>query len=457
MTTAHRCSLLLAISTIAACAGGAPPGFSSGTAWIFPLVGPLEQGVLITPVTFGDQGPYLFVIDPDASASSIDESLAAELGFLTGLGPRLLDESDTSRQTKVAEVPAMNVGTLTIKGRIVTLNDDRAFATDGRDIRGVVGRDVIADSLVFGFDRDGGVAFVATQESFSAPAQAIRIGYGHAVMRHRDSVNPTAGGPTGAVARRVARVNVNGVVSELHLDLGAVHSQLAGDRWKAARLAPVPYKAAVIDELATTRDVDKAGIANHVEVGAASAMGLVMIPYGDRRFDERDVRGTLALDFFAPYKVWANWDEKAFYLLPRDGEAETVRDRVARWNAPVLLECGEPACAKAHLDEAAAAPPPPADPAVPAPAPAPPTLVVTRETKVADLAYELLLEAVGADARPLGLPRLVVTFNPGTREVKQRVSPAFSGARFRVLDVDPFPRACPAGQTGCVYELAPAR
>lgn len=434
---------LLGLLATTACAGGAPPGFSSGDAWVFPLVGPLENGVLITPVMFGDQGPFLFVIDPDASASSLDLGLAAQLGFHTALGPRLIDETDTSRPTRVAEVPAMTVGTLTIKGRVMSLHPDGAFATDGRAIRGVLGRDVVADSLVFGFDRGAGVGFLATRESFSAPATAIRISYGKETMRRGDTEPTSLGGPTGNVPRRVAKAKVNGVATELHLDLGAVQSQLAQDRWKGARLAPVPYKATVIDELATTRAVEKAGIANHVELGAASAMGLVMIPYGDRRFDAEDVHGTLGLNFFAPYKVWADWHDSAFYLVPRDGDAEGVAERIARWDAPVLTRCKEPGCARARLEANAEL--------------EVVTLVITRDQDVADLAYELLLEAVGADGQPLGLARLIATFVPGEREIRQKLPPTFADARFRVLDVDPFVRVCPKPDAGCVFELTATR
>jgi hypothetical protein len=317
---------------------------------------------------------------------------------------------------------------------------------------------------VFGFDRDSGVAFVATRETFEPPATAIRISYGKETMRRGDTENSALAGPTGAVPRRVAKVKVNGVGVELHLDLGAVQSQLAPGRWKASRLAPVPYKASAIDELAIARAVDKAGIANHVELGAASAMGLGRVPYGDRRFDEEDVQGTLGLNFFAPYKVWADWHDSAFYLVPRDGELDGVAERIARWNAPVLASCSEPACASARLESLGATPapaapapegaPPDGDAPVVVPEPPPVTLVVTRDAKVVDVAYELLLEAVGADGRPLGMPRLVATFVPGSRELRQKLPPTFAGARFRVLDVNPFVRVCPKAGAGCVLELA---
>ena len=48
-------SLAVALAA-GACVSGAPPGFSGGDSWAFPLVGPLEGGLLITPV-FEDREP----------------------------------------------------------------------------------------------------------------------------------------------------------------------------------------------------------------------------------------------------------------------------------------------------------------------------------------------------------------------------------------------------------------
>jgi hypothetical protein len=451
---------MVAALAIGACVSGAPPGFSHGSAWAFPLVGPLEGGLLITPVTINGKGPYLFVIDPDAVISAVDDRVAADLDQYVHTGPRLLDESDTTRPTRIIEVTSITLGTLTVSSRQVMVHPAGTFATDGRDVRGVLGRDVIADSLVFGFDRDAGMAYLATKAAFTPPASSVRVPYDHMKVDQKVSMG-------GVVARRIARVTVNGAATKLHLDLGAVPSQLATSKWKAARLAPVPYKATTIDELGNTRDVEKAGIANRVEAGAASAMGLMMIPYADKRWDERDIDGTLGLNFFTPYVVWADWDGRAFYLTPRDGETDELAARVARWDGLAVADCREPACASARLETIVE----PADPAaggaagtaaaMPPPAPQedgypPPTLIVARDAGVANVGYELLLEAVGADGRPLGLPRLAATFPAGTREIRQRLSPAFASARFRVLDVSPFVRACP-GTGGCVFELVEAR
>lgn len=466
MTIARLATAALAGVLGLACAAGAPPGFSQGDAWVLPLVGPLEGSVLLTPVTVGGRGPYLFVLDPDAVVSSLDERIAEELDLYSRVGPRLHDESDHTRPVRVAELPSLTVGSLTVKNLAVTVHKAGAYAIDGRDVRGVLGRDVIRDSLVFGFDRDAGMAYLATREAFTPPVASVAVTYVEEVTRRTD-------GPSTAVPRRVTQATINGVPAKLHLDLGAVSSQLAPGRWKPSRLAPVPFQATTIDEVGTIRTIDKAGIANRVEAGPASAMGLVMIPFADKRFDEEHIDGTLGLNFFAPYMVWADWHQRRYHLTPRDGEGDGVKKRIARWDAPILTDCKDPACATARLDSIAdapapaadlAAPPPspqpsmPPDPAAPPPAPvaAPPLLVVTRTEQVAELGYELLLEAVGPDGRPLGLPRLAASFPPGTTEVKQRLSPTFANARFRVLDVSPFMRNCPSSG-GCVFELVPPR
>jgi hypothetical protein len=68
---------------LAACVVGAPPGFSPGTTWVFPLVDPLADGPLVTHVYVDGKGPYLFVIDPDSGIAIIDASVCARAGLGT--------------------------------------------------------------------------------------------------------------------------------------------------------------------------------------------------------------------------------------------------------------------------------------------------------------------------------------------------------------------------------------
>src|ERR1044071_7401109 len=95
---------------MAGCAVGTPAGFSSGDQWTFPLVGPLEDGLLITPVMINTHGPYLFLIDPDAPISIIDVELVKVASLRPIPGPPRLDESDTQRVRAYAELTGLEIG-----------------------------------------------------------------------------------------------------------------------------------------------------------------------------------------------------------------------------------------------------------------------------------------------------------------------------------------------------------
>src|SRR5258707_10229688 len=99
---------------VTGCTVGAPLGFSDGDHWTFPLVGPLEDGLLITPVSVRGQGPYLFAFDPDANITAIDQQVAVDAHLLVGTGPHRIDESDKARTWFYAELRDLRVANLTI-------------------------------------------------------------------------------------------------------------------------------------------------------------------------------------------------------------------------------------------------------------------------------------------------------------------------------------------------------
>src|SRR5687768_3332486 len=81
----------LACVLLAGCAVGAPPGFSDGDLWTFPLVAPLEDDLLLVPVYVADKKePMLFMIDPDSAVSTIDSALQSELKPYATEGPEEL-------------------------------------------------------------------------------------------------------------------------------------------------------------------------------------------------------------------------------------------------------------------------------------------------------------------------------------------------------------------------------
>jgi hypothetical protein len=205
----------------AACTSGAPPGFvgGSGDRWSFPLVGPLENGQLVTAVSINTHGPFLFAIDPDAKLSVADAELVKLAGLRTFKGPRLLDETDTQQTRIYAELIGLELGTLIIERRNVVLVRRGTFDAGGRRIMGVLGRDILADSLVFGFDRDHGLAHLMTPRAFEPPANATAISY--APLRSRVTNAEVVPLPRHLVDSRIGTATV-----ELHVDLGSTVSQL---------------------------------------------------------------------------------------------------------------------------------------------------------------------------------------------------------------------------------------
>jgi hypothetical protein len=404
---------------LAACAGGAPPGFSAGDRWTFPLVAPLEGGRLLVPVKINDRGPYLFLIDPDSPVSSIDRALVSDLELHAGWGPEILTEQDYKKRMMFAEVRTFGVGDLTVRNRTVWVHDLYTYVASGRHVRGVLGRDVIAESLILSYDRDRGVAWLATQGNLAPPHAARPIRFRN--FRHR----------------RLAQATINQQTRVLlHLDLGADRSMLWPKKLQQAGLPRVGVRERLVDELGSTREVDHGGMAGVVEAAGIESHGVLFLPYDDRRYHELELDGALGHNFFAPYNVTANWHTRTFWLSPRTTDIGGFSaERVRRWG-PFPDGCRLPACVEIALVDGA--------------------LRVTREAPAADLAYDILFEAVDAGGRSLGLPWVSATLPRGTREARAPdFDPAYAAAAgFRVLDVSPFPRACrPPG--ACILVLPP--
>lgn len=430
----------------AGCLRGAPPWFSKGERWTFPLVGPLEDGLLITPVSINGHGPYLFAFDPDANITAVDKQVVEESGLRVGSGPQRIDETDAEQVRVYAEMVDLKIANLTIDRRDAMVFAVGLYDTEGRHINGILGRDVIADSLVFGFDRDQGLAMLSTAAEFRPPATAIPIRY-QAVASRSSSVTTAAPTPAGEVPtmldlppvrpvpRRLAIAKIGGSQFAMHLDLGAAVSQLPEARWRRAQLAPAAIQLRLADEAAVWREVTTAAIGK-VAVGGASASPVTFVPYIDRRFSTEGVDGALGLDFFRGFAVHVNWDAETYYLKRREpGAALTAR--LARWGADVP-RCPNPGCITAALVEG----------------PRGLVLEVARDPEAANHALEVFLgvtPAIGKAAAPL-----VVELPSSIGALTAPMSAGYAGATLTVLDVSPFPRSCP-GDGGCALVVgAPA-
>ena len=470
----RTCLIALALAGVGGCAVGAPPGFSDGDLWTFPLVAPLEDDLLLVPVYVNDRAdPLLFMIDPDSRQSSIDSALQSELKPFSVQAPEEVTEADSPIPIYVAEIARIKVGDLEVKNLKMRVHNAGTFWSGGRVVRGILGRDVISDSLVFAADRDRGVAFLATQGSLSPPPGAFEVGFRH--YYHR----------------QVARVKINEKQSyDIHLDIGARTSMLLASRMAKVGLPRVPVRALLVDEYGYKREESSGGLAAKVALGDARVDGILFLPFGDKRIDDEELQGAIGQNFFSRFHLTMNWDKKKLWLKPRTSDAiGTARERVRRWGN-LFDKCKNPACVSVQMvrEQAPVAPTtPPADPATPpaappaatptpaepgvtsappvTPEPAPaaaPAAGAVKELRIlredlASVEYEVLLEAVDADGRPLGLPRLLAHLSGGIPAVTERtLAPQYSAAAaFVVLDVSPFPRPCDTGPEGrrCVWPL----
>jgi aspartyl protease len=453
------CLLLSALTGLAGCAGGSTPsGFSKGDHWTFPLVGPLEDGVLIAPATVKGKGPYLFSIDPDASFSAIDQQIVTDAGLITSRGPTLLDEAGTEQMRAYAELLDLQLGSLSVDRRTVLLVPSGFYDTEVRRVNGVIGRDVLADMLVFGFDRDQGIAMLSMPQAFTPLPDAIAVHYdtvsvdpvmmstisGHSsgggessntddasrigvVTRAASSVDPTP------VVRRVAAAQIGGAQVMMHLDLGSPVSELREPLWDKVKAQRTSVKQRLVDEVATVRDVTGGATASDVAVGAARSPKITLVPYVDKRFAASKVDGALGLDFFRPFAVHANWAAHTYYLKPRGDAAATATARFGRWGA-AMPSCPHPGCVTATLTATTGGT----------------RLDVVRDPEAAKRALEIRIGVTPTAGKTAAA--LIVELPANVDKISGGVPENYDGATLTVLDASPFTRPCDSAE-GCVYQF----
>jgi hypothetical protein len=373
-----------------------------------PLVGPLENGALIVPALVDGKGPYLFAIDPDANVSAVDQDVVREAGLRTGQtedGSHVLDENDEEHPAFYAEVLQWQLGSLIVDKKPAFIAKNGTYDRDGRRIHGVIGRDIIADSLVFQFDRDTGLVTLSTTKAFTPIAGATPVKYETLDSKIQNvDVVPTP--------RRLVTAAIDGKHTTMHVALGEVGNTLRslGDATKAnVTLGPI------------TATAPFAG-------------------YHDKRWDDDFFQGDLGLSVFAKYNVAANWDAETFYVWPRT--EQPAGTRIARWQSKALSSCEHVGCATVSM----------IDPMAGKPLTGPhPGLVVTvaRDASASQLPLEVVIAVTG---KP-GLPWLVASMPAGSDRAMTHVSADYLGATAAVVDASPFPRTCP-GDGGCIDKLA---
>ena len=434
----HQALILAAIAGIAcaACTSGAPPGFVGGRGdrWTFPLIGPTEDGLLLVPVSIDGKGPYVFAIDPDANISAVDEQIVKEGSLVTKKGPKLLDETDTQQIRFYAELPNFELGNLIIQRHNAMIVRRGTFDREGRRIMGLLGRDVLADSLVFGFDRDHGIGELVIVKSWKAPPGAARIPFELVPANIQNiEVQP--------VPRRLATATIGGESFAMHLDLGAQLSTLRPGLWDKLKLTTLEVRTGSIDEVGVPHLIEKVGKGASATLGPITNDKVLFAPFEDKRWREVDLAGTLALDFFRDHDVWIHWDDQAIYVVKR--APQPLATRIGRWETGALGKCPHAGCVTVRLIDPMAGKelaPGAKHPGV--------VLSVTRDEPAGGMDLEVTLEPVG---RP-DLPRIVVNLTPNGERVMDHLKAEWAGVTFQVVDASPFPRECRSA-TGCIDQV----
>ncbi|MCP4443840.1 MAG: hypothetical protein GY811_00660 [Myxococcales bacterium] len=468
----------LVASSSSGCVVGAPPGFSDGDLWSVPLVAPLEDDLLLVPVSIHGEGPFLFMIDPDSPESSIEASLQASLDlYVSRTATERQTEDDHMSRIIIAEVKKMTIGDLKIRNMKVRVHDDGVYWSGNRRVRGILGRDVISDSLVYQFNRDKGMMYIGTQGNLKPPEDAPKLKFSQSYGNQR---------------RYLAKVEINRKHKMvMHLDLGARTSMLWSTLIEKYKMPAVPIQAEIVDEYGTRRTISSGTIAGIVTANETETTALTMLPYADARVDEEDLDGVLGLNFWNKYNVTVNWHHKKFWMQPRNQDATLdAKARVERWGDQ-LTNCEILACLRPALEgrpEAvtmATAPLPKEEPAAEQPtgegaaptgapvtpdpaakpttavapqphieAPAYYTLVIERDAPGTDFAYDALVGAVDAWGALLDLPVFLASFPSGASSLRLAgLAPGYGeAAEFVVLDINPVgTRGCEGTQ--CIYPI----
>jgi hypothetical protein len=380
---------ILALALLAGCVVGAPPGFSPGESWTFPLVDPLAHVPLITTVTVQGKGPFLFILDPDAP-TGIDGEFVAQMPTV-GNSPSFAPLSDV-------QIGTLHVDTLPFIQRKL-----HTYDVGGRRIAGVIGNEVFTGGLVFGFDRDRGIAWLATPKHAVMPAASRTFSYWE---RHGDR------GPyiTGAI---------DGHSRDFHIDLGRTFNRLRTEFWDG--LAVTSGQRTIILANGRLVTTNKIATAKQVTVGSLEQVDVAFAPFEEDGVVLQARSAALGLDFFWPFVVAVDFDSHELHLAPR--ATVDAATRMARWNLP----CKHTGCAELLLHGK--------------------ELEVVPERAPA----ELIVRATAHDGH--ALPDIEINLAPGSQRFGVTLPDGYDEASLAVIDASPFPRKC-ADANECVVPMS---
>lgn len=148
--------MMLVLSSCGVIVGGgslskAPEEVGEGQVGMEKFTDPTGSTILLVPVSFGDSGPFQFVLDTGASRTVMDSALVEELGLSTG--PAAEARSLTSEfKGATVEVKNWSVGEIDLQSRTIIAAEVPETPPEWPQFRGLLGSDVLASFGVVEID-----------------------------------------------------------------------------------------------------------------------------------------------------------------------------------------------------------------------------------------------------------------------------------------------------------------
>ena len=378
---------VVGISTLCACAAAPPVGYTGGVRWNVPLVAPLDGAELVIPAMVHDQGPFLFLLNPDQQVSLIDRGVADSLKLFTppDSWKNLANSDDNMIPARPYEVMRWQAGDLSIRNVRMYSVKAGSMWYRGMPLAGVLGTDLLSRTIVLDVDRDRGMVHLSLTGHHVKPNPATRV--------------------KGRVHRRRFPIRKVVVPVTLERNDGPRQIELAVDL--------SAQRTAVWNDLLPSPDTP-------LVIGDERVEDLQLDGYSDMRPDAGDYDGILGQDILSRYRVTLDQDRRVLWLAPRPNSLHSMAaERISRWG-DTFARCQVLGCVSFAHDASGG-------------------LLAKRDPQAPAQAFEVVLEALDAQGQPLpGLLRTRV--DPGEVTALSDVLANFPGqpaASYRVVDASP--------------------
>lgn len=125
---------------------------------------PTGSTILMVPVSFGDAGPFQFVLDTGASRTVLEPGLVDELGLSRESDAAGIGIGGGEFSASTVEVETWRVGDVQLQPRTVVTTELPSVPNQGPQFRGLLGSDVLAGFGMVQIDYDGQILTLQGQE-----------------------------------------------------------------------------------------------------------------------------------------------------------------------------------------------------------------------------------------------------------------------------------------------------